>query len=79
MEIVLRSLIKVQVSDKRKWVEILKYSSGKRGLCLRGREWHRRGEAAVRLDEARNGFGPCTLQYPRRVAKPYDSCDRASP
>jgi len=35
-----------------------------------GREWNRRGEAVVRLDEAWDGFGPCTLQCPRRDAKP---------
>lgn len=44
MEIVLRSFRRVHVSDKSRWVEIMNYSSGKRGLSLEGGVAQGRGD-----------------------------------
>lgn len=43
MEIVLRSFRRVHVSDKSKWVEIVNYSLGRRGLSLKVRVAQERG------------------------------------
>lgn len=71
MEIVLRSLTRVHVSDKSKWMGVLKEGSEKRRLCLiRGAA--QETEAAENLTRHQMALGH-NLQWHRGDAKPHAS------
>lgn len=63
MEIVLRRFRRVHVSDKSKWVVVVNYSSGKRGLSLKRGSGTGQGRQGTAL-----ALAPCSV--PEEMLKP---------